>query len=263
MRNYNTWYYLLFVLLVMGAFSSMAQNDYGNTIMGAVGISFAILFAWQMYRHLSSKEGMRPFALLEAASLGVLAALLAARVLYIHFTSMEYRLVACGLMLVIIYARSAAQLWGELSGNTMKPALVTVAFYISMILYCLAVSVAPFAPSLISVMGSAALMLLLVVLLSNLLMGSFVVSGEQTTVLAVISGRRDRSLVLMTAFLLFTAYAALTRMHVIPEMYSDEYPQVYHQLVQSAESGKEKKEDGLYRYEAFKKAYDEFVSNQK
>ncbi len=263
MRNYNTWYYLLFVLLVMGAFSSMAQNDYGNTIMGSVGICFALLFAWQMYRHLTSKEGVRPFALLEAAGLSVLSALMGARVLYIHFTSIEYILVGSGLLLVIVYARSASQLWGELSGSNMKPAMVTVAFYVSMILYCLAVSAAPVATFLVSVLGFSAFMLLVVVLLSHFLIGSFLVSADQTTILRAISGRRDRSLVLMTAFLLFTAYAALTRLHVIPEMYSDEYPQVYHQLVRSAESGKEQKENGLYRYEAFKKAYDEFVRNRK
>ena len=43
MRKFNTIYYLLFILLVMGAFASMAQNSYGLKIMGAVAFIFGLL----------------------------------------------------------------------------------------------------------------------------------------------------------------------------------------------------------------------------
>ncbi len=42
MKSYNTLYYLLTVLLIMGAFASMAQNSYGMQIISVVCIAFGL-----------------------------------------------------------------------------------------------------------------------------------------------------------------------------------------------------------------------------
>ncbi|HSF44363.1 MAG TPA: hypothetical protein VLA58_00080, partial [Chitinophagaceae bacterium] len=55
MKTYNTIYFLLFVLLIMGAFASMAQNSYGLKLLGVVGMLFGLLFLYQLIRFL-----MRP-----------------------------------------------------------------------------------------------------------------------------------------------------------------------------------------------------------
>ena len=73
---------------------------------------------------------------------------------------------------------------------------------------------------------------------------------------------KDRSVVLLALFLLFTAYMGLTKIGAIPKMYSDEFPQAYFELVNKAESGQEKAVEGKYRHEAFKEMYDRFIGRQ-
>jgi hypothetical protein len=51
----------------------------------------------------------------------------------------------------------------------------------------------------------------------------------------------------------------LTRIGVLPSMYSDEYPQAYFKLVNKAETGKEKPVNGKYRHQEFKEKYDDFL----
>ncbi len=64
----------------------------------------------------------------------------------------------------------------------------------------------------------------------------------------------------MTLFVLFTAYMGLTKINILPKMYSDEYPQAYFELVKQAEAGEEKLVNGEYKHEEFKEMYDGFVS---
>ena len=40
----NLYYFLLFILLIMGTFASMAQNNYGMKIIGGVAFAFALIF---------------------------------------------------------------------------------------------------------------------------------------------------------------------------------------------------------------------------
>ncbi|NJN42639.1 MAG: hypothetical protein HC811_10825 [Flammeovirgaceae bacterium] len=53
MKRYNTAYYLLSVLLILGSFASMAQNDYGSYILGLVTFGFAFLFLLQFLQSFS------------------------------------------------------------------------------------------------------------------------------------------------------------------------------------------------------------------
>lgn len=71
---------------------------------------------------------------------------------------------------------------------------------------------------------------------------------------------KDRSVVLITLFVLFTAYMGLTKFYILPKMYSDEYPQAYLELVKQAEAGQEEPINGKYKHEEFKELYDQFVS---
>ena len=51
----------------------------------------------------------------------------------------------------------------------------------------------------------------------------------------------------------------LTKINIIPKMYSDEFPQEYFELVNRAEMGLEDPVDGVYQHEKFKEMYDTFV----
>ncbi|MDH4058366.1 MAG: hypothetical protein OEU76_06355, partial [Cyclobacteriaceae bacterium] len=90
----------------------------------------------------------------------------------------------------------------------------------------------------------------------------FMIDGEKISSIRFVSRFRDRSVLLITLFLIFTAYMGLTKIEILPKMYSDEFPQVYFKMVNDAEMGKEEPIDGKYKHERFKEKYDEFVSRQ-
>jgi hypothetical protein len=59
---------------------------------------------------------------------------------------------------------------------------------------------------------------------------------------------------------LFSLYFGLNRLGLIPAIYSDEYPQAYYELIDEAETSKEKPISGEYKYQLFLKQYDRFVN---
>ena len=56
MKSYNTIFYLLFVLLIMGAFASMAQNNYGMKILAGVAVAFGIVFLIRFLESFKEKS---------------------------------------------------------------------------------------------------------------------------------------------------------------------------------------------------------------
>ena len=89
MKKYNSIFYLLFILLIMGAFASMAQNSYGLKIMGGVAFVFGLLFLIEFISVLREKGKKDIYRLIEPACLLILSVIFALRVFYIHFSFVE------------------------------------------------------------------------------------------------------------------------------------------------------------------------------
>ena len=51
----------------------------------------------------------------------------------------------------------------------------------------------------------------------------------------------------------------LTRINVVPKMYTDEYPQTYFELLNEYDA---EVEGGRYKHEEFKREYDKFVERR-
>gem|GEM_PF-6082583 len=67
------------------------------------------------------------------------------------------------------------------------------------------------------------------------------------------------SIILMTGFLLISIYSGLHLVGLFPSLYTNKIPQTYIELINRAETGQETPENGTYRHEKYKKAYDEFL----
>ena len=260
MKKYNPIYYLLFVLLIMGAFASMAQNDYGIKILGLVALSFSLLFAIQLISANRKKSARRDKSdLLELLSLILLSLILALRVFYIRFPFVELVFGGAGILLVIIYARKALRSFRLNQPKSIRMAWLVLGFHSSILLYIVSMITVPFVPSVSEPAGGIAFALLLVFVGTCLWSKEIMFGGEKLTGFAYVARFKDRSVVLLTLFLLFTAYLGLTKLSIIPKMYSAEFPQSYFKLVAEAESGKEKPTAGKYKHEEFKEMYDRFV----
>ncbi len=259
MRKYSLAYYLLCFLLVAGAFAAMAQNDYGIKILGGVAMAFSLLFAMQFIQELR-KVNFTPLSLLECGSLIVMSSILAMRAYFVRFQFVELLFGVAGFILIVVYTVGLIQSRSKIRSLNKTLFILVAMFYGSLIFYVISMILVPLMPALAEPAGGIAFALLLAFFLFSYLKKELVAGDEKVSAFRYVLKFKDRSIVLLTLFVLFTAYMGLTKVGVLPTMYSDEYPQAYFELVKQAEVGNEKSVNGKYKHEEFKEMYDEFVS---
>jgi len=243
----------------MGAFASMAQNSYGTVILGLVSASFSILFFVQLISAFLLKNHLGKSRLLELACLFLIAAVLAMRVFYIRFPFIELIFGIAGLLLAIVYTQSMVKAYSLLKSESKRLTFVIVSFYSSIVLYLISMITVPFISSVSEPAGFIAFVLLILFGATGLLSKNIVTKGERISGIQLIARLKDNSTVLASLFLLFTLYMGFSKIGLIPPMYSNEFPQRYYELVNQAETGKEKPVNGKFKHEEFKEKYDRFV----
>src|SRR5262245_46544739 len=135
MRQQGTIYYVLFVLLILGGFASMAQNDYGVVILGLVATSFSLIFLGQLIAGFIRSSKKNWLRLTELSSLTILTAVMALRVFHIHFRFIELVFGLAGIVLIAVYFRRLIQSHSKLVPNSKRAALLKALFYSSIVLY--------------------------------------------------------------------------------------------------------------------------------
>ena len=258
MSRYLPYYYLLFFLLITGAFASMAQNAYGMTILGIAAICFSLLFALQWLRAWN-KEEKKWLPLIELTCLVILSALLALRVFNIHFQSVEVLFSGTAIVLAIVFAIRLARCFLPETRVTGRLSWLVLFYYLSLIFFLLAASLAPLIPGAVAPSGILAFVLLLLFVTGSWVSRNRIVEGEKVSGFQFVGRLKDRSALLLSLFLLFTLYTGFTRLGWLPKMYTSVYPQTYYQLLNQAESGTDIPVGGRYRHETFKEAYDRFA----
>jgi hypothetical protein len=261
MKKYNPIYYLLFILLVMGTFASMAQNDYGLKIMGGVALAFGLIFLLEFISELRRKETKNGYALAELAAMIVFSAIFGCRVFNIHFPYIEFLFAAAGAWLVFFYIRKLFIRFHRLLFRNRRLAWLGLFFHLSIILFLVSLIMMPFAAQQAEWVGMAAFALLLVFIIGAFVKRDDLVDGDKVTAMQMVTGYRDHSIVLASLFLLFSLFAAFNKAGLVPGIYSDEYPRAYFELVDKAASRKEKPVDGKYKYEVFMDKYKQFLEH--
>ena len=263
MKKFNAIYFFLFILLVMGAFASMAQNSYGLKIMGGVAFAFGLIFLLEFITELGKKEPKDGYALAELASMILFSVIFGCRVFYIHFPYIEWLFVAAGTWLVFFYIRKLFIRYRRLVSRNRRLAWMGVIFHGSIILFLVSLIMIPFAAQKAEWVGMAAFAFLLVFIIGALVKRNYLVDGNKVNAIQLVTGYRDHSIVLASLFLLFSLFAAFNKAGLIPGIYSDEFPKAYFELVDKAASRKEKPVDGKYKYEEFMKQYQLFLKHNK
>ncbi len=259
MRNYNTLYYLLFVLLILGAFASMAQNTYGLTILGTTAIVFGLVFVYQFLVTYLKKDKINNVNQLELFCMAILSLLFALRVFHIHFAYVEWLFSVTAMVLGIIYIKKMLDRFSHMKGKNMTLAILLLIFYASLVLFIFSFVLAPFIPAFAVYAGGTGFISLLVFLIFLFLKNDLKIEGEKVAVVKTIARYRDRSLLLISLFFIISLYFGFTGTKILPPLYSDQLPQAYYELVNNAESGKEIPVNGRYKHEEFKERYEGFL----
>jgi len=264
MRKYVTIYYLLCVVLILGAFAAMAQNGYGLVLLGIVAGAFAIVFLIQLVTYLDKIRDNRDYLIiLEHVSLILISAILSLRIFYIRFMFVEEIFIISGLLLAFVFSVRLVRNYNSLVLKSKIMAWSVLSFHASIILYAVSMALAPLYPPLSEPAGILAFLSLIGFTISSIINKNILVDGENQTVFTFVNRFRDHSIVLIAIFLIFTGYMGLTKFGAVPRMYTDEYPQAYFQLVNKADEGLEDMQNGKYKHEEFKEMYDRFVDRHR
>jgi len=260
MKSYNTVYYLLTVLLIMGGFASMAQNNYGIPIISVVCMAFGVIFLIQFFQELSMKESNRTEQAIEFFVLFILAFIFTLRTLQIYFPFIDWIFVAAALVLALNYLTRLRHWFRLINLKNKTLARLILIAYLSIVMFCIAMVEITFKPRIARWTGGLALILVFIFLLSGLFRRHFLLEGENKSVFSFIAGFKDRLYLLLSLFIIFSLYFGLSGAGILPKLYSDKFPQAYFELVNNAETGKEKPaKGGEFKYQEFKKSYDQFV----
>ncbi len=261
MKKNNPIYYLLFILLIMGTFASMARNSYGIKIIGGVAIAFGLVFLLEFITALVKKEKKDSYALAELAAMILFAVIFGCRVFNIHFPFIEFLFVAAGVWLVLFYIRKLVIRYRRLVARNRRLAWLGLLFHMCIILFLVSLIIAPFATQKAEWVGLIAFTFLLVFIIGAFVKRDDLVEGNNVTTMQMITGYRDHSIVLAILFLLFFFFTAFNKMGLLPVVYSDELPQAYFKLVDDATSGKEKSVNGKFKYKEFMEKYEQFLKH--
>jgi hypothetical protein len=258
MKKYQVYYYLLFGILITGAFASMAQNEYGMTLLGLTAACFGLLFTFQFiktagYAHHTWQN------MAELACLVVLSVLLTLRTFTIYSSWLELLFFVTAAILAIVYLSNLYQLVYQAKINNARLVALVVVFYLSLIFFILSAILISVWPEVTEPLWWLAFLLILLFALAAWAYNYFYIDGEKITAFQFLFKLKDRSLVLISMFLLFTLYSGFTRIGWLPKMYSSEFPQGYYKLLNKAETGNEKPVNGKFKHEEFKERYEDFV----
>jgi hypothetical protein len=263
MKKLNVIYLFLFILLVMGAFASMAQNSYGLKILGGVAFIFALLFFAEFVTALRRKENDDMFAIMEPFCLFVLSLLFGLRVFYIHFNYVEVIFAATAIVLAIIYLRKMMIRYGDLTTRNKLLSLFVVIFHLSIVFFLVSLAFAPFLPATAEAIGIGSFALLMIFIVGGFLKKNLLVEGNPVSPFQVIRRYKGHSIILVTLILMFSFYFGFNKAGLLPGVYSDEYPRAYFELLDKATAGQEKAVNGKYSYEEFMENYKKFVRRHR
>ena len=261
MKKYNAVFYFLFILLVMGAFASMAQNSYGIKIMIGVAFAFALVFLVQFISALLNRDKKDPYSLVEPACFFSLSFVFSLRAMNLRFPFIELLFAIAGILLILIFIKKTISRYNIFKSKNNYLSILLIAFHLSIILFLFSMILIPFAQKTAELIGIIAFVLLLIFILAGLLKKNVLVDGVKVSPFSMVINFNDHSVVIGTICLLFSFFIGLNKFGVLPGIYSDEYPQAYFDLVNKAASGKEKPVDGKYQYELFKDNYDQFLKD--
>lgn len=259
MNRYNTFYYLLTLLLMTGAFASMAQNSYGIKIMGGVAAVFALLFFIQGLQSFYREE-KNPAEIVELFSLTLLSIIVCLRVFYIHFLYAELVYGLAGVSLILVYLYKMGMTFPRMLKQSSYLAGMVVLFYGSISLFILSMTITPFYPVMAEPAGIAAFILIIIFAAVSLVKKQVFYQGEKINAIKLATRAEHRTVVLLSLFVLFSLYIGLNKINVIPAVYSDEFPKVYFELVNRAEAGEDTSADDLYHHDRYKEEYDRLIN---
>lgn len=254
MNRSITILFLLFMLLITGAFASMAQNNYGFTLIGSVAVCFALFFLYHLVRKFRKSRNPSSQSVLELGGLSILAIASALNIFHVRVPFLSYVSAIAAVLLIGVYGWSLRKTLVSGKGNAW-----IILYYLGILVFLFSFALSPFFPGITLFADSLGFICLLLFVLGVLLWPMISKGWSQNRILDVIGGFRDRSFLVASLFFVMALYGFAVRGGALPPLYADTYPKVFFDMTGTGERVKGDERNATSPAE-FKSSYERFVS---
>ena len=251
-------------LILLGLFAIMAQNSYGFTLMGMSCFGLAFLYltqtGWKVIEDFSTLDKKDITAISELLLLAFLILLFGFRAFYINipFSDIIFTII-CSSLIIVYFIIASGIRNGVKSEN---PALVrnVIIFYSSILIFLLSLGLRIIKPSFSAVIGALGILGSLPFFISLLRNRKYEYSGKSVTLFQFIVASGNKAGMLFLFFIFSAIYMGLSNVRILPSIENADKPRNYIELINQAETGKEKPVNGKYQHVIYKEAMDKFLA---
>jgi hypothetical protein len=236
MKKNSALYYLLMLLLVMGAFASMALNSYGITLMSYVGLAFSLVFIYELIVTLPRQQKMdvvfKRILGVELLILSLISLLYFFRGinLEVSFSLILSNILLMGLVLVNSYY--FYNTWNQVKETPVKLRL-GIAFYFSALFLLIASHYLPTGFSRTTTVLTWVCLIGFVVI--GWWKGTVIVNGAETSAFHRVIRFKNKTGIQLIVLTLFATYSILASLQVLPSLYVGSLPNGYAKVVRQWE----------------------------
>ena len=250
---------------MIGAFASIALNEYGVKLIGIGCFGLATIFLLKLYNiyTIEKPKLLKSLLIQEYAVMAIVVALFGLRALRIRFTFVEIIFVICSVFMVYIYIRYLKSLSKKYNQNTTLLYAINL-LYLSIILFFISLSLT-FISSTISIIAGG---LSFAVSLGFLVWyfwndKTTLYKDDNVNLFQEVFKYLNLSPVILTMILLISFYMGLYQIKVLPPIYTGEVPFRYEELLNNSLTGEGKAIDGVPAHEIYWEEYQKFLSQMK
>lgn len=261
MKKLNSFFFILYLLLITGGFAAIAQNSYGITILGWSTAAFAFLCSLGAI-FSSTKSNIPRISIFEYIAIAIIFAIASLRVFLIHFIYVEVIFSIAATILVLVYLFYIVRINKTLKNDNRQLFISLALFYSSIAIFTLSLTLNPVSNYYSEIAGFVGFSIFILAVLSTFRIKSITSKGSEISITKYLSIQPNRATLLLSLYLLLTVYSAATLFKIIPGIQSSKMPKGYYELVKNAENGVELPEDGQYKYQLFKERMEVFMEKQ-
>ena len=264
-RQFETLLFVFFLIIVIGGFAAIAQNDYGVTLIAVGCFGLAAILLLRIHNVVTTLKPQLPKNLLmqEYVALAAMMVLFGLRALRIRFEYVEWLFVLVTLAVAISYIRYIRILWEKYRSDRVL-SLGMMMLYSSIVLFCVSLSLNFYSFDISLILGVISFVLALGFLTWHYRKGREVIFEErEVSLFGEAFQFFNLSPVILTIVLIMSAYMGLYQMNVLPALYTGEVPVRYEQLLNSGLSQEGGVEEGRAQHEVYWSEYQKFLQSMK
>lgn len=257
---------LLIALLIIGLFAAMARNTYGFTFIGVACFGLAFLYlsqlSWKLIGDHFTIEKKDFLFFPELLLLALLLMLFGFRAFYIYLPGGAFIFIGVVCLLLIVYLTIGYGVFAETKKESLAMAWNMVSFFSSILLFLismLTVAVAYWS----QIFGAMAILVSIPFLYSVVRQVKYECQYKIISLFQFVADSKNKAGLIFIFFASSAIYTGLASSNIIPAIENASKPNTYIELINNAESGKEKPIDGQYQHEAYRQAMEKFLEHHK